>query len=784
MIGFLFAAQIGIIARAPDTAVACVPFQIDVAVRASGATVPRIRLVESAGLQLLHSRTVSRAERDAEGRPATFTEGTFLVAARAAGRFTLPAVVADIGGTSAHGTSPEISVRPSTSSRPLVLVRATLDAGPARRADSLYVGEQVDYVVDVRLNEAARQRLRHNPTFFPPDMPAVLAYDLAAPGPIGAGGGACFETLSYRRALFPLFAGAVVIPPATLSYSLPLSTSFFSREERFELRTDSVGFVAMDPPVAGRPADFAGAVGRVQATSRLDSPTGRMGDPVVLTLRLAGTGNVKLLPRPPLTIGWATVALGGERVRVDTSAAVVRGEKEFDWLLTPRRAGRLAVPAIRYPFFDPTRGHYDVALTLGRDLNVAAATLASADTGFADRLPIRRALRAEAPSPLLAHGWYWMLLLAAPVPATLRRVFARRRHSTAGRTAARRLRDLGAARRSPSPRALRRGYVEALRERVPGLGAATEAREPLARLLRRAGVTDATAQAAEALLDRLDGAAFSPTGMVDAGLVTRALESVAAVDAEAVRPIRPVPARGPSALALVVAIAFAATAAGMPEAVVRSFDDGVRAYARGDFASAQRLFARSAARAPRATDAWANLGAAAWARDDTAHAVLGWQRALRLDPLDVESRELLAVVQPPQVGSPAYVPPVSVNAVALVAAVLWTAAWLVLALPWARSTPFLRPLAGGALALAIVALAGALELRDRADVRDLGVLRTARHLLDAPSSTGAPVAAVTAGEVGALGVREGVWVRLTIDGARAGWLPVAAVLPLTAAGVD
>ena len=41
----------------------------------------------------------------------------------------------------------------------------------------------------------------------------------------------CFETLSYRRALFPLFPGETVIPPATLSYSLPLSTSFFSREE-------------------------------------------------------------------------------------------------------------------------------------------------------------------------------------------------------------------------------------------------------------------------------------------------------------------------------------------------------------------------------------------------------------------------------------------------------------------------------------------------------------------------------------------------------------------------
>jgi hypothetical protein len=64
------------------------------------------------------------------------------------------------------------------------------------------------------------------------------------------------------------------------------------------------------------------------------------------------------------------------------------------------------------------------------------------------------------------------------------------------------------------------------------------------------------------------------------------------------------------------------------------------------------------------------------------------------------------------------------------------------------------------------------------------VLRGARDLLDAPSSNGQPVAAATAGEVGTLGGREGAWVRLDLGGARAGWLPAAAVLPLDGPGVD
>jgi tetratricopeptide (TPR) repeat protein len=261
-------------------------------------------------------------------------------------------------------------------------------------------------------------------------------------------------------------------------------------------------------------------------------------------------------------------------------------------------------------------------------------------------------------------------------------------------------------------------------------------------------------------------------------LVKRAVTIAAAVDDEAVRPTS---THGGAATALVLALLLGARLIAMPDAVTRTFADGVAAYERGEFAAAQRLFARTSARAPRAVDAWANLGAAAWTRGDTADAALGWQRALRLDPLDGEVRERLAAVQPPLIGSAAYVAPVPVNAMALGALVLWLSAWLALALPLSWRPPQTRAVAGGALVLAIVALGGALELRDRADVRGLGVLRSGRELLDAPTPAAPPAATGAAGEVGAMGAREGAWVRLTLDGSRAGWLPVAALLPLDAA---
>jgi Tfp pilus assembly protein PilF len=121
---------------------------------------------------------------------------------------------------------------------------------------------------------------------------------------------------------------------------------------------------------------------------------------------------------------------------------------------------------------------------------------------------------------------------------------------------------------------------------------------------------------------------------------------------------------------------------------------------------AAQLFARVSSRAPRAADAWSNLGAASWARGDTALAVVGWQRALRLDPLDADSRDRLDAVHAAAVGDAAYVPPVPADVVAAAALTLWLAAWLVLALPLGRPSAALRHGAVGALALSFIVLLG------------------------------------------------------------------------------
>ncbi|HKP15155.1 MAG TPA: BatD family protein, partial [Gemmatimonadaceae bacterium] len=433
MLGVAIFAQLAIAANGPDTATACLPLRVSAAIRVPGRVAPTIEPPQGSGLQLLRSRVTSRVESNGAAQFSTITEAWADVAISPVGRVQLPPFVATVDGRRISSNPIVVSVREPISPPPVVLVDARLDdAHGVESRDSLFVGQQVDYRVDVLLNETARTRLRRNPTFFPPEMSAVLAYDVDIPRGMPRQGRRCFETLSYRRGLFPLFPGNVTIPPAVLTYSLPLTSSFFSREESFELRSDSVRFVAIDPPARDRPADYAGAVGTLRISARTETGATRVGDPVVLTVRVTAAGNVKLLPRPSLELPWATITPGDERVEIDSTATRISGTKEFEWLITPREAGTQVVPSIRYPYFDPVIRRYAVIQTAPIPLVVGAASLASSDTVTTTRLPIRVELRPERPAPFTARPLFWALFALAPVPVALRRVVRRRRLDTSG----------------------------------------------------------------------------------------------------------------------------------------------------------------------------------------------------------------------------------------------------------------------------------------------------------------------------------------------------------------
>ncbi len=709
---------------------------------------------------------------------------------------------------------------PTLAQQPAILTEAPLTGKAVEfhavmHPDTVYVGQQANYQVGVFLGDEVRARLRRNPEFIPPEMAGVLGYDLpvthvAVPGDKGGR----YEAHVFERAVFPLTSGLHEIPAARLSYSLPLSRSFFSREETFLLRTAPVRLVALATPTAGRPDDYDGAVGSGLAI-KLESDSvsaPRVGDPLLVTARVSGTGNVNLFPRPRLDVPWANVVATAERVTLDTTRRSIGGVKEFDWLLTPRRDGAQSIPVISYSYFDPDQAAYLAARTLPETVHVAVGTLAVLDSTAASVEPplsVRERWRGAVPRPPSQAPVYWLAVALLPLPSLVLRVRRRRPRPRTLPSAARELETFGsflsADQSTPDElaqgaRGLRALFLRAIAERLTLTSLPSGDERTFIRALRLEGVSTPVALDAAALLSRLDRVAYD----LDADRSHDSMRQLAARAQAVVRSIDSEARRRPGAYALassrwagtgallLAVLALGVTGVGSAGAVVAVqpsltptpaasalFAEGVSLYHAGNFSAAHDMFAAATAREPRSADAWANAGTAAWAYGDSAGAAVGWQRSLRLEPSARDVRERLHLLPGEQLGGVAAIPPVSQSFLQWVALVAWgTAAALAL---WSvvNGGSLITAAVGAFLIIAVLGGGGAALAAERLAARDLVVVGQGAVLRAQPAVTAAARRELAAGEIARVRARAGVWTRIQL-GAHDGWVERAQLHELRA----
>jgi hypothetical protein len=655
--------------------------------------------------------------------------------------------------------------------------------------DTVWVGQQATYQVGVFLSDEIRGRLRRNPVFVPPELRSMLAFDLASTTPPSRYAGTRrYEVHVFQRALFPLTAGIHEIPPARLEYALPLSSSFFAREESHSARTEALVVVAREPPTAGRPADYRGAVGRLSLQTRYEERQQRTGNPFTLTAVVQGIGNVSLLPRPDFSIAWADVVPGAVRVQLDSSTTLVRGRKEFDWIVTPLRPGRHEVPAARYPYFNPYTERYEVALTPATPVTVTGAVV-TIDRMAGDTipvLPVRRAWRGEASRPITDHAAYWLVMALAPLPLAGAWFMGRPTRVAPGLTPERLLLDAARA-HGADPALVRRLFAGGVAQRALLTPADMADRTRFLRALGRAGVPESTAVEAHRFLARLDDAVFGRGATLEAGAAERGAALLRTIDAEA-RTRAAIGARramrgAGRAMALVVVLGAAAPTptflqSSGSDVARRVFADGLEAYDAREYGVARQAFSELAQARPRSADAWANFGTASWQLQDTAAAVVGWQRSLRLDPTAGDLRELLRLA-PGAPGTWSGVPPVSLTALALGGGVAWISAFVILALAKRRTH---RTAARGGLPLLTLSgliLIGGIAQRDVLEGRHAAVVLSPTRLRELPALSSDAGVEAQSGELVRIMARQGAWTRVRLADGRPGWLATQRLEALT-----
>ena len=209
-----------------------------------------------------------------------------------------------------------------------------------------------------------------------------------------------YTTLSFRKVLFARKPGAFETPEATVSCKALVGYSgrqqrrgpldgffnddFFNPGRRalsktFVARSQPVVLTALALPEEGKPANFAGWVGRFQVEASASPTEVSIGDPVTLTVSVSGSEYLDHVELPALARDPEIEQ--DFKIPGEIAAGVVRGTiKQFTQTLRPRNAEVKAVPPLKIPYFNPDAGRYEIAQSKPIPLTVKTTrVLTSAD---------------------------------------------------------------------------------------------------------------------------------------------------------------------------------------------------------------------------------------------------------------------------------------------------------------------------------------------------------------------------------------------------------------------
>lgn len=299
------------------------------------------------------------------------------------GTLTIPSARITIGGKT-YQTEP-ITIRVVKKRRRSTREPIFLKVGVSKRKAYLGEGITISYYLYTRL-EVGNLSIDQKPDFsgcwVESYMPDRLRFEEKVINGIGYRVG-----LIHRYYLYPLHEGTYEIDPLILTCDVALPTrdffDFFHQTRRVELASDPI-MITVSPLPEPKPEDFTGGVGRFSFTAELDREESVKGEPIILTCRIKGEGNIKLIEKPKLPrIEGVKVLKPEVKERIRKGKGGVSGEIAFRFPIIPTRDGRFTIPKLSFSYFDPKKGSYQTLTSSPLTFTATQTTpVATARTGI------------------------------------------------------------------------------------------------------------------------------------------------------------------------------------------------------------------------------------------------------------------------------------------------------------------------------------------------------------------------------------------------------------------
>lgn len=198
------------------------------------------------------------------------------------------------------------------------------------------------------------------------------------------------ETVNGRRyncvtwsqyVMFPQMSGKLEIPELTFkgivvqqNPNVDPFEAFFNGgssyiEVKKEIKAPSVSINVV--PLPQKPANFSGGVGQFDVSATLDKNTVKAGDPVTLRFVVTGTGNMKLIKQPELQLPNDFDKYDPKQTdKTKLTANGLTGSVVYETLIVPRNKGKYTIPAMDFVYFDTKTSSYKTLTTQPIELNV------------------------------------------------------------------------------------------------------------------------------------------------------------------------------------------------------------------------------------------------------------------------------------------------------------------------------------------------------------------------------------------------------------------------------
>jgi hypothetical protein len=379
-----------------------------------------------------------------------------------AGEFTIPAIPVAVAGQN-YATDPiKLTVTPpdaaAASADSALFLKVRLDT------PQLYLGQTAP--LDVTLLARANVPLKGLGGF---NCAADgLGYKFLQNVKSGAKvvNGETFNLHVIEGAISPTRTGKLAFGPCVMKAQIAVQRrtqqddffdNFFGRVEVREqaVTLPEVAIEVLPLPDEGRPADFTGAVGQWNLEVTAKPTEVAVGDPVTLTIKITGNGNIDTVSTPHIT-GLDNFKTYEPTSKTTKNELSTTGERVFQQVLVPKMAGDVLLPEIRLSYFDPAEKAYRTASQGPVKLAVKASGAGAVVSGTAPSRQTEKLgedivyLKGDLGPVEQRVSWpaFWALNLTPAVALAGSLVWKRRRDRLAG--------DVAYARRSRAARQARR----------------------------------------------------------------------------------------------------------------------------------------------------------------------------------------------------------------------------------------------------------------------------------------------------------------------------------------